>query len=282
MPTLQMIQSVTSMLPDANKNFQCDGFALDLQKALERSQIPYQGQVMVLRRTPPSMSDSEARKLNLAMGSDGTTYPAAAQGVVDKEHPHYVPSKRRVLPKIVLREETHALDNKVVGNESHFWTEIAMDDGQTYCFDNNHPNGVLQQEFYSSLDFVLERYRPDLGDGSRDTSAHTLFEDEAHSFKSRQELVEEGHVVIAPLSVEEQRQLANHQASEWKSLPNSQLPQAHSVTEQDLKPLKLQQDHADDISVELPTTAASTMSSPASDELEHAASETMASALSPR
>lgn len=235
MPLLPIstVQKVAEMMKDANKNFQCDGFACEFQQALEQRNVAFQGQVLVLRRTSPQMNDKQARLLDLAMGSDGTTYPPTVDGHVNKTDPNYVPAKRRVLPKIILNEPSHELHDQVVGNESHFWTEVACDDGKTYCFDNNHINGVEKSAFYASLDFVLERYRPE--DGSRNDSKQTYYNDAEHEFSARQDIVANGQVVIAPLSVEQQRGLASN-ITDWKTFPNK-LTNAVSVDEDVLRPV---------------------------------------------
>lgn len=170
------------------------------------------------------------------MGSDGTVYPPAVDGIVNKSDPNYVPAKRRVLPKVMLNEPSHELHNMVVGNETHFWTEVHCDDGKTYCFDNNHPGGVEKSDFYASLDFALERYRPE--DGTRDQSKQIYYGDDAHHFMSRDDIVERGQVVIAPLSVLQQRDLAEN-ISDWKPFPDK-LKGAQSISQDLLRPAQVQ------------------------------------------
>ena len=243
MPTLDELQALARPCDGANKNFQCDGFAKAFQTKLTCEKIANQGQVMVLRRTPARLdAKNQAKKLNHAMGSLGTAYPPGAKNASDAKNGYFIGAHERMLPKIILKEEGHALDGQVIGNESHFWTEVQADDGQTYCFDNLHPQGVLSNEYYASLDFSIERY---LGtDNSRDDSKETFYNDEAHAFKSREDLLCDGCVVLSPMSVVELRELALDHA-DWTIQPQKILHQARTLTEVGLshrQQIQVQQD----------------------------------------
>lgn len=49
LPRREHVQQVAELMKDANKNFQCDGFASEFQLALEKANIAHQGQVLILR-----------------------------------------------------------------------------------------------------------------------------------------------------------------------------------------------------------------------------------------
>ena len=232
MPTLAELRNLARDCDGVNRNFQCDGFGKAFQTKLAANNIAHKGQVMVLRRTPEAFDElKESEKLNNAMGSLGTVYPKGAKSEQDAKHGYYVAAKERMLPKIILKEEGHDLDGHVIGNESHFWTEVEASDGQTYCFDNLHPDGVAKNDYYASMDFRIERYLDT--DASRDRSKETFYNDDEHAYKNRADLINDGCVVLSQMSVEEQRATARDYP-DWKIQPQSRLNNAQALSESDL------------------------------------------------
>lgn len=204
MPTLSDITKITATIKDGNKlNFQCDGFAKDFQTKLNDAHIPFQGKLLAFRRS--NIDEAEGVKIEEALGSDSVSYNS-------KKHNINIPKAMRAYPKIILHDADHQLNDEVVGNQTHFWTELTMSNGDVYCFDNNHPAGVEKHKFYNSLQFSIELFlpkdpKPDANSllSHRDLSARTVFGDNSHHYKNHQEIIANKHLLLVDTSVEEFR-----------------------------------------------------------------------------
>lgn len=208
MPTLLQIRAITASLPNTHKqNFCCDGYALDLQRVLDRAELSYQGKLVALRRSGVGGKRGVAIERALS-----TTSTVASEGT-------RVPTELMIYPKIILNESQHSLSQQVVGNQTHFWTEITMDDGEIYCFDNNHPDGVIKHEFYASLQFSLQRYLSDdrapsgQGSLSKHDSLRTNFVDDRHHYRDHDRILQKDHVLMLDVGVQDFR-------SDIDGLPN--------------------------------------------------------------
>jgi len=212
MPSIAAVRQVVELLGGRyQNNFECDTFANKLQQALDRSGISCQGKMLAFRRA--DRGGDTGIQIESALSSNTKSY---------HDDNVTIDSSTRAYPKIAMHRLNHPLDGQVIGNQTHFWTEITVDDGQTYCFDNNNPQGVLKHEFYQSLEFRMELFLetdpappPGVPISQRDHSARTLFDDETHRFRSNSDILSNKHLIMLDTSVQDFREKLD-------SLPNWQ------------------------------------------------------------
>jgi hypothetical protein len=206
MPNLEDVRAITSTISDGNKkNFHSDGFSFDLQTALNQANIPFTGQLMAFRRS--GMDSAEGIKMENALSSNNDSF-------VSKDMKTYIPKGMRAFPKIILHEAGHHLDNIVIGNQTHFWTEIILGNNQVYCFDNNDPEGITKEEFFASLEFSMETYIPECEPhpgkesllSQPEISARTIFRDNDHRYKTHEEILSSNHLLLVTTSVDNYRE----------------------------------------------------------------------------
>lgn len=194
MPSLSAIRAVTGLIDDSKKqNFECDSFAHAMQTELGLQDVNFTGKLLAFRRG--GLDGYKGRKIEHALGSNTVSY-----GTIDK--------LTRAYPKVLAQGE-HDESARVVGNQTHFWTEVIIDrgerSGETYCFDNNHPDGIVKDAFYRELDFVMEQYLPAVDEGGRDTSIAQYHNDEAHAYHKSEAILSARHLLLVDVSVERYR-----------------------------------------------------------------------------
>jgi hypothetical protein len=222
MTNLMDLRLLSTAVQEGNKkNFHSEAFAFDFQAVLMHADVPFKGQFLAFRRA--GIDGLEGIKLEEALNSNTKSF-------VSKDLKIYVPKGMRVNAKIILHEEGHHLDNKVIGNQLHFWTEVTLEDGPIYCFDNNHPEGIPKHDFFASLEFSLETYLPEseprpesyalLSQG--EISAHTVFRDKDHCYKTHEEILSHPHLLLVTASVTDYRHQIKNEVN-WPYRPGKTL-----------------------------------------------------------
>lgn len=218
MTHLMDLRILTANIQEGSKrNFHSEAFAFDFQAALSSSGIPFKGQFIAFRRC--GIDGLEGIKLEEALSTNNKSF-------VSKDMKIYIPKGMRVNPKIVLHEGGHHLDNMVIANQLHFWTEVTLEDGSIFCFDNNHTNGILQHEFFATLEFSMETYLPESEPhpesysllSQSDISAHTVFRDKDHRYKTHEEIISGQHLLLVTAEVTDFRHFIKNEAN-WQYRP---------------------------------------------------------------
>lgn len=175
-----------------NQNFACDQFARDFQNKLADNHISFTPKVLGFKR---SEGNSYRHESELMSGRKRV----GTKLLRGKPIANYVDALH-VEPKIVLHAKGHPFDGKIIGNETHFWTEVQLDDGQWYCFDNHHPQGLLRANYFQQFEFKLDKV---LQGEFGAISQRELFDDNLHQYKSHAEILTSEHLVVKDIPANE-------------------------------------------------------------------------------
>lgn len=214
MPSLALVRRWALLCRGAKQNFSCDQFARDFQAKLDDSKKPYTARILGFKR---SVGNSYLKECELMSGRKRV----GTQLLRGKEIPRYQDTTH-VEPKIILREKNHPFDGFIVGNETHFWTEVSLDNGEIYCFDNHHPQGLPQAQFYQSFEFLLEKV---LKDEIGAESQREIFLDEAHTYKRHDEILKDSHLVIKDVAAAQYIAPENN-IYKWTTKPETKFTRA--------------------------------------------------------